>query len=243
MSIGWIVVCGLGWSASLDSATQELVYGAPPALVEAVSGWQPGPTRAGSLRLYGSPDADPDLVSALVAQRLLDGQDTIEVQGALVDYLARTRQYADLARQLWDERPALRPYLVVVFQDAPDALALQALQLAFDDADPMVRAEAARVAGYRRDLPLNPMLTQALDDDVVEVRAFAARTLGWRGDRSVFVTLQSYLDDPAPEVRLNLLRAMERLAPDVVGKIDDIAHLTLDPDPRVARAAEQIRHR
>lgn len=236
-------------AATLPPAAAALVQSADPSVAAAIQAWQPVPTRAGTLRFAGTPPGgQADVAAALMAQRLLTGQDPPAVQVALVRHLQAQEAdggdaagYASLWQALWAAQPALRVALLGGLEHAHDADGgVSLLTAGLQDADAAVRLEAARVSGYRREAALSAPLQRALADDDAGVRRLAARSLGWRMERGAWEALRPLLRDPQPEVRLAALRALQQIDATAARALPEAARLRQDADARVARLAHQL---
>ncbi len=201
------------------------------------------PTRNGLPRFRGPAVADARL-TPLFLERLLREPDP-GLQLALIDVLPRTggdwsQAMVELASQQQDER--LRSVMVASLRYADDAWALQGLRAGLQDTSELVRAEAARAAGWHDSgATLASELISASSDDDAYVRAMAARSLGYLQLSAAFDSLALLLADPEARVRLQAINALERLDPQRLAEQPLLAVLARDPDPAVARAAQRVR--
>lgn len=199
-------------------------------------------TRAGIPRFRGEELGDPSL-APLMLERLLQGTEP-ENELALIELLPRTggdwaQAFVELGPKHQD--PRVRGVMVASLRWAPTEPALTGMRAAMRDAEPSVRAEAARAAGWHVDgAALATELTRALRDGDAEVREMAARSLGYRRVKSAFDALIPLLSDPAAGVRLQSLHALERLDASRLSALRELESLRSDPDPKVARAAEKL---
>ena len=109
----------------------------------------------------------------------------------------------------------------------PEAIA--PLRQAMADADPTVRAQAARRAGIRADLATRPALERLLDDDDAVARREAAIALGKLGDPASGPALMARLGDPDPTVAWSIRQAIRSLEAWEVGRLVDALN---DPSRR-----------
>ncbi|MCB9763366.1 MAG: HEAT repeat domain-containing protein [Alphaproteobacteria bacterium] len=214
-----------------------------PEAVALVEGLRPVTSRAG-LPHFQHPELAGLAARAALTERLLRGGESDDVRAALATAVARDLDVdpvvlTGLYRA--EGSPAVREALVWGWRKHPDgAAAAKGLALALSDEDAAVRAQAAAAAGYRDNLAeLVPALTRALSDADGQVRAMAARSLGWSRDPATFDALAPLLSDSDAEARLQALHALERVDAKRAAGLD-LGALAADPDPRVARAAQQL---
>ncbi|MEW4570426.1 HEAT repeat domain-containing protein [Tautonia sp. JC769] len=91
----------------------------------------------------------------------------------------------------------------------PEASA--AIRSMVTDAEPIVRAQAAKRAGIRKDQGAKPELERLLDDPEPVVRREAAIALGKLGDPSAGPALMARLGEPDPFVAWSIRRAIREL--------------------------------
>lgn len=203
----------------------------------------PLPAVNGMLRFRGDEVADPRL-APLLLERLLRRPERAETL-ALIEVLPRTGgDWADafVALAAAEPDPALRAILVASLRWAPTAAAQAGIRAGLRDGSGLVRGEAARAAGWRKDgAGLASDLARVLGDADPYTRAMAARSLGYLRAGAAFEPLLPLLGDPDAEVRLQALRALERLDAARLRARPEIPTLRADPDPRVARAAAALR--
>ena len=210
----------------------------------AADGWdlEPHVTRAGSYRFLLPDDRDQELTDSLLA-RLRDGGEDAAVRQALVEALPRSGGDWSAVTELYaGEVAPVRATMVDGAKHADAELASSLIHLALADGDWEVRAAGARAAGWQTELgdALGPDVLTALQDGHPEVRAFAARSAGWL-HLDAFGQVSPLLADVDPTVRLYTLRALERIDEDRLRALPSLATLEADTDPRVARAAAQLR--
>ncbi|PRQ05587.1 HEAT repeat domain-containing protein [Enhygromyxa salina] len=217
------------------------------SLHDQIMALQPQKTRAGWLRItdpvINTPEAAPILI-----ERLRSGDDAPEVRAALAEAIGRTRgQYAaPVSELLTTESDArVREMLVgTLGRQAPSADAHLGLEAALHDAEPAVRAAAARTLADRKDgAQLADSLVALLQDRDTKVCADTARTLGVLRVDAAKHELVDLLANANPEVRLQALRAIDRIDPGFAGSLAPLATLAEDSDQRVKRLATTIRQR
>ena len=125
-------------------------------------------------------------------------------------------------------------------RESPEAVAT--LRQAFDDPDPGVRSEAARLTGYKAlNHSLTKRLLKSLSDHSPETRAMAARSLGWQKTPGVAHRLIELLEDREPTVVYRALRALSDLGATETLTSTTLARLQDSADPHIAREAQRIR--
>ncbi len=201
-------------------------------------------TRLGVGRFLGETVTDPRLLP-LHLERLVSGGEPEEVRMGLVDLLPRCGgDWEQAAVELLgtEPSPAVRGMLVATMKQARDSsLAHEALRLGMSDAHAHVRAEAARITGWRPDgAGLADELVQRVDDEDPSVRVAAVRALGWLEVDHAYGAIRHRLGDDNATVRLRALRALERIDPDRTTALRELKSLSQDADPKVRRAAVQI---
>ena len=221
----------------------EAVRAADPAGYAAVSGLRPIRTRKGTPRFVGELLRDPAAADVLLG-RLVEGEDDPMLRAALVEALPRTGGHygTALVSLLSEESDADVRVVMVAALERADALSARAgLSAALHDADPSVRAEAARVTSMRADGDvLAAALEGVLDDEASQVRAAAAHSLGVLESTDARDALLGGLDDADPVVRLESLRGLERIDPAFTASLPQLSSLQSDDDARVARVAARV---
>jgi hypothetical protein len=206
-----------------------------PDLMAQVAAAEPvGTTRNGRPRFMQAFMLDPAAWPA-IEQRLLNGDDSVEVRQALLVGLPMVDGWAAVAEALMQdlEAPVLREGLVYLAGRSRSVGLQGVLEAGIVDVDPVVRATAARswasmAGGDQR-------LRVALSDGSAEVRAAAAWSVGVRGDSLSTTLLQGLLSDSEADVRLNALGALERVLGAKVAQQVDLRGLATDADDRVRR--------
>lgn len=230
------------WKASANERADKVRTDDPERFL-AVNGLQPIKTRKGTPRFVGQAVRDPAAADVLLG-RLAAGEEDPMIRAALVEALPRTGgDYgAELVAMLADETDAdVRVVMVAALERADAASAHAGLVSALGDDDPIVRAEAARVASMRTDgTALAGELQLALEDETPQVRAAAARTIGVLQVADARDTLVSGLTDSDAAVRLQSLRAIGRIDPAYAASLPQLATLRADADARVANVADRL---
>jgi HEAT repeat protein len=207
---------------------------------------QPGMTRAGIPR-FTDPTLYNPALTPVILERLSSGGEHDYVRLALVELLPRTGGDWDgaLVDLYTTEQSAdVRSVMVEVTRRAAPEDARSLLRQATDDTSALVRAAVMRTIPYVDDgAGMSAPLLAGLSDTNPEVRGFAARSAGWTGLAAAWDDLVVLLGDVEPDNRLKALRALERLDADATAKLDALDTLEIDLDPRVSRAAQQIRGR
>lgn len=229
------------WRAWLDASSGDLAEKRPD-LARAIGETAPQRGRDGQPRLAAAWLDDPDAGPLLFA-RLLETDDR-DLQVALAWALAHGQgipmlALADLATAAGEA--TVRSVVTAELWRHDDKIAVKALAKALGDADPRVRTAAATAsARHPQGEQLAAALAGALADEAPEVRWVAARSLGAVGGAEDAVKLEPALDDAHPKVRRLALRALASLDRDRARALVAAKKLTEDPDPKVARAAENI---
>jgi len=232
------------WKATANERADKVRTDNPERYM-AVSGLQPIKTRKGTPRFVGEAVRDPAAADVLLG-RLAAGEQDALVRAALVEALPRTGgEYGtELVAMLAEETDAdVRVVMVAALERADAGAAHAGLVAALGDEDPIVRAEAARVASMRADgAALAGELELALADETPQVRAAAARTIGVLAVADARDALVSGLADSDARVRLQSLRAIDRIDPAYAAALPQLTTLQADADARVARIADRLAH-
>lgn len=194
-------------------------------------------------RFVGEVFLDPAARPAVV-ERLVHGLDGSLAQAGLVRSLpALGEDWADDAVALLGELddPRARSAAVTLMRRADGDAALVGLELGLADESPEVRAQAARMAGFRADGDaLASQLIEAVGDHDAPTRAAAARALGWLQLSEARSVLAAATSDSDPEVRLHALRSLDRVDAEAANELPGLLGLASDSDPKVARVARRI---
>ena len=201
---------------------------------------EPLETRAGTFRFVDEDLLEPDLAAVLL-DRFLYGAGPSPVRAALLEVISRSElDWSQALAEVFPGEPAteVRVAIVSAMRRGESPWAERTLLAAMSDPSPSVRAEAARVAGWREDSsPLEARLVELLGDEDPQVRALAARSLGWHRVDSAWDYLVPLLSDSDSQVRLRALHALARMDSARLAALPDLSPLLDDPDPAVARAA------
>ncbi|HLT38733.1 MAG TPA: HEAT repeat domain-containing protein, partial [Enhygromyxa sp.] len=175
--------------------------------------------------------------------RYLTADESPEVKAAVVAALTRTRgDYARVLAELLTTEPdaLVRVGMVSSLRRVPGPDAIAAIEVALADADPQVRETAANIAGrHPEGASLAAPLIDALDD-LPAIQLAAARSLGYLRVPSATAALTGLLASADADLRLASLQAIDRIDPELAEGLSQLATLTADPDPKVARAAQKI---
>ncbi len=229
------------WKSTAQANAQAFRIADPQRFAQ-VDDLTPITTRKGTLLFVGDAVRNPQAADVLLS-RLAAGEDDPAMRAALVEALPRTGGEfgpAIIAMLAEESDPELRVVMLGTLQRADASSAHVGLRAGLEDADPLVRAEAARVASMRADgSALATDLRRALLDEVPAVRAAAARTSGVLGLSDTRELLVEGLDDANAEVRLQALRAVGRIDPSFAKGLD-LSELRVDGDARVAGVAQRL---
>lgn len=130
-------------------------------------------------------------------------------------------------QDLKSENDEVRERAAKALMDFPDPAALEALLVALDDRDNMVRRYAAGALGAARDARAVPrLIQQAIKHDDRGSRSMATAALGTIGDGAATATLIALLADTENTIRLNAARALgqirdRRAVPVLIGALRD----------------------
>lgn len=233
---------GDDWRASVDEAVANLRADDSP-LADKLYGLQPRTTRAGTLRLTG-PLVRRPIAAAVFLDRLASGVESATARAALVEALPRTTGPfgAALIDLMEGEADAhVRSVMVASLRTADAPSALEGLSRGLQDADPRVRATAAKTVARRRDgEELASALLEAAADGSASVEVEAMRSLGALRIDEARDVLETSLASADADHRLAAVRALSRIDPSGAASLPAIQALTGDADPRVARAATSV---
>jgi hypothetical protein len=214
-----------------------------PDYFDAVMAMPVRTTRAGFPRLTGPLVRNPDAAPILL-YRLLSKGEPAGTRAAIVEALPRTTGdfSAALAELMALETdPQIRELVCASLYRAQAPYALEGLALGVADGSAQVRAEALRSLGRRRDGgELASQLVAALSDPDEVVQQEAARALGNLKIEAAKEALVGRLDSRSADVRLHSLRALSRIDGVHARSLPQLQTLRSDPDPKVARLAEQL---
>ncbi|MCB9778485.1 MAG: HEAT repeat domain-containing protein [Alphaproteobacteria bacterium] len=229
------------WRGEL-AALADQARAADPETAARAAAMPAVPTRAGTLHM---PELPAETGTILLAERLVAGQDPAETRVALAIGVAhRAHEWPAIAVGLvaTEADPAVRAALLHGLRRVPGDDALGLLRDALSDDDARVRQEALVVAAEHSDgAALHDALLARLSDPDPTARALAVRAVGRHGDAADFAPLSDLLTDADTEVRYRTLRTLLRLAPDALATSPRLPALRADPDPRIRRAATDLR--
>jgi hypothetical protein len=213
-----------------------------PERYNAIMALQPRSTRAGFPRFGGATVRDP-AAAPLFLHRILHEQSP-QLRAALIEALPRTGGlFAEAVVELLraESDGFVRQVAVGALRTAPREPALDGMRLGLHDPDPLVRAEAARVASRHRDgTVLAPEIVRAVEDSDLQVRIAAMRTLGALRVTAATTALTSRVDATDPAERRHALRAIVRIDRDVARSLPQLERLKNDPDAKVAELARSL---
>lgn len=230
------------WEAWVAAEVDRLRQHAPQ-LYAAIRDLAPRSTRAGFPRFTG-PDVRHPEAAVLLLDRLVNGNETAQVRAALVEALPRTGgafgpAVLDLMEREKDAR--VREVMVGSLRHADASSALRGLGRGLADADPGVRAEAARTLARRRDgAELSDALLSAASDPDPDVQLASVRTLGVLQIEAAEAKLVDLLAAGDADLRLHALRSLGRIDPERAAKRPEVSSMRDDPDARVAKLASEL---
>ncbi len=230
------------WRVRHQARVLDILGGSGP-LYEQVFALEPVPTRAGFARFTDEMMLEPG-AATVVLDRFLHGDDDIPTRLALLEVLSRSR--ADWSQALAElftavEEQELKLAIVAAMKTAAAPFADATLLLAMADPEPELRAEAARVAGWRKDpVQLAPSLIMLLQDPDPAVRAMAARSLGWHRVEEAWAPLTLCLRESSADLRLRAFQALKRIDRERLLAQPELEALVEDPDEAVSRAARNL---
>lgn len=220
-------------AAAAAPSLAEAVAATDPAVVAAVQDAVPLTSRVGAPR-FVEPALRQPAAAAPMLDRLMHSADPPAIRQALAEALPRTNGDWGSYAVAWlpaEADPVVRSILIEGLRDVPTDVAIPGIQAGLIDADPTVRAAAARTAGWVEGAGvLLPYLAAGLADVHPEVRAAACRSWGLLG--LPIEALLPYLADADTDVRLQAVRAVLRIDP----ARPELTALQHDPDPRIAAA-------
>ena len=239
----------LTWTARIAIAVADL-QSRQPALYKQLATLRPN-HRVGDELAFNQPVLADPRAAAVLLQRLLAGNDPVDVRLAVVDALPNTGgdwQEGAAALVALDASPRVRKKLVETLRYVAPPHNIAGLRLALADENLEVRVAAARTTGFTRDgTTLFTELVSATFDEDWDMRAAAVQALGQltgpRGARNnpARDRLVRMLTDPRPEVRLQVLLALERIDPAGLRQLPDLERLARDrKSPQVAEIAARL---
>ena len=224
----------LAWNARTAIAVADL-QARDPGLYKKLAALRPD-RRVGDEQFFSQSVISDPRAAAVLLQRLLNGHDPVAVRLAVVDALPATGgdwQEGAAALVAVDASPRVRKKLVEVLRYIAPPNNLRGLRLAMQDEDLAVRVAATRTAGFTRDgVGLYTELVSASFDEDWDMRSAAAQALGQLRVRAARDRLVRMLADEHPEVRLQVLIALERVDPEGVRHLPELARLARDRQSR-----------
>lgn len=200
-------------------------------------------TRAGFPRLTGPLVREPDAAPILLF-RLLSKGEPAATRAAIVDALPRTTgDFSSALAELMalETDPQIRELACASLHRAQAPYALAGLALGVADSAAGVRAEALRSLGRRPDGgQLASQIIAAVSDPDEAVQQEAVRALGNLKIEAGKDALLGRLGSSSADVRLHSLRALSRIDGTLTRSLPQLQTLRADPDPKVARLAEQL---
>jgi HEAT repeat protein len=226
------------WQADLQ-AQVDLARQDEPEAVVAFASVAPIQNRAGQLFVI-TPDSEYRY--ALLADRLMNGDDPGEVRSALARQLApvgKTQPELIVGLYELEQDPLVRASLLYGLRRVDADLALPLIAASLESSDNAERFEAAQLAGMHSEGgQLGAELVAVLGDSDPLVRKAAARSLGVHKVALAVEDLAPLLQDDSSAVRLATVNALERIDPTQAAAL--CAPMVNDTDPRVARAAKRL---
>ncbi len=222
---------------SLTICQQDVV------LCERVYTAEPRATRKPDLLRFSDPFLKEAQWVPVHAARLLNTDTPVPVQLALISLLQPhdlTEVGASLLPLFESNVVEVRATMVELLPSLPLDTQTQALRQLTEDESSMVRAQSLRVVARHLGTEHSDFLLSGLNDEAVDVRVHAVKGLGWNDVDTAPAYIEPLLKDENATVRLNALRTMERLHPGAVLKMDVVAVLVADPDPKVRREIVRI---
>ncbi len=215
-----------------------------PAFYERIRKLRPN-QKIGKELQFSQPELDDTRATPVLLQRLMEANEPVPVQLALVDALPATGgDWHEAVATLAALHPSaqVRKKLVETLRYVPSPHNLRGLRLAFHDDDNDVRVAAARTTSFTRNgVALGAELLSACLDEDWDMRVAAVQALGQLRVRGVEDRLRRMLSDPHPEVRLQVLIALEHIDPEGVGGLTELDTLARDRHRQIAELAKRLR--
>jgi len=238
-----LTVCLAATSHAVELDTRVLLVPedvrlAHPEIVERVSDMEPVRNRAGAWYFPGA-DLTHPVAQALIQERVLARQDDESVRVALVYALDAEHRFDWSVIE--SEESSVRAAMIHGYKGLDTQESSAVLSSALRDASPVVRAEAARLVGYRPEAAeLTPVLLAGLADTSAEVRRLSVRSLGWLEAKEAFSGVSKLLDDSAPSVRIAAVRALGKIDLQRARALPKMKALEADTNPGVQRALRRV---
>ena len=209
-----------------------------PDVAARVDEMQPIRNRAGSWYFPGADLTNP-LAQTLIKDRIRARRDEASIRIALVYALEPENRFA--WREIQAEEPSVRVAMLHGYKGLNTSQSGEILARALQDGSSSVRAEAARLVGYRNDVEsLSSSLMVVLSDPSEDVRRLAVRSLGWLQVKEAFVPVSAMLQDAAPSVRVAAVRALANIDHEQARSLPAISTMKADEDLGVQRAVKRV---
>jgi len=231
------------WRVSLQ-AQVVLAERTEPELVEAVRGWTPRSTRAGTPRFVGALASNPGVPILALDRLVRSPHASSQERWALAAFVGSSSDALGshlLGLLKTESDSGVRQALVASMKKASLDLAREGLSLGLSDGDPVVRETAVVTIGQRADgQRFHAALRRALGDDASRVRAASARAVGWLDLQDSYDAVHGLLADASPDVRLQSLGALRRLDRARTQGDPAVRALVEDPDMTVRQFARRL---
>ena len=207
-------------------------------IAQRVDGMQPIKNRAGAWYCPGT-DLTHPVAQARIKDRIRARRDDASVRVALVYALEPENRFE--WSEIQTEAASVRVAMLHGYKgiNTPEAGAV--LVAALQDDVSTVRAEAARLAGYRNDVEgLASPLMAGLADSAEDVRRLAVRSLGWLQVQDAFEPVRALLEDSDPRVRVAAVRALAKIDREKAQNLPMMSTLKTDENPSVQRAVRRV---
>ena len=199
---------------------------------------QPIRNRAGAWFFPGA-DLTHPFAQILIKERIRARQDEASIRVALVYALEPEHRFG--WHEIASEDPAVRAAMLHGYKGLDTQESGAVLRHALQDESALVRAEAARLVGYRKEVGiLSSSLLVGLTDPSEDVRRLAVRSLGWLEVKEAFLPVSGLLDDASPDVRVAVVRALAKIDIQRARALPAINALQVDQHARVQRAVKRV---
>ena len=209
-----------------------------PEVSQRVDRMQPIKNRAGMWYFPGT-DLTHPVAQALIKDRIRARRDDESVRVALVYALEPENRFE--WSEIQTEEASVRVAMLHGYKGINTPEAGTVLVAALQDNVSTVRAEAARLAGYRNDVEgLASPLIVGLTDPAEDVRRLAVRSLGWLQVQDAFEPARALLEDVDPSVRVAAVRALAKIDREKARNLPILSTLKTDESPSVQRAVSRV---
>ena len=209
-----------------------------PDIAQRVDGMQPIRNRAGSWYFPGT-DLTHPLAQALIKDRIRARLDDASIRVALVYALEAENRFA--WNEIQTEEPSVRVAMLHGYKSINTRESGIVLANALQDDASSVRAEAARLVGYRQNAEgLASSLMVGLTDPAEDVRRLAVRSLGWLQVQDAFEPVSALLEDADPSVRVAAVRALAKIDREKARLLPALSTLKTDENLSVQRAVNRL---